>query len=106
MIVVVFIFVVLYNMFFECEKLFVFVGILMVLFFFSFNMMVVGSVMLCVIFDFGGFYFYVWVFIVYLLIIIVIIFIVGIFSDCYGCCLLILFGIVVFVLGSMGLGFV
>lgn len=95
-----------HNTLSEREKLLAFAGILTVLFLSSLNMTVVGSAMPRVISDLGGFHLYAWAFTAYSLTTTVTIPIVGTLSDRYGRRPLILLGIVVFALGSMGLGFV
>ncbi|MGM9322815.1 MDR family MFS transporter [Deinococcus aquaticus] len=90
----------------EREKILAFVGILTVLFLSSLNLTVVGSAMPRVISDLGGFHLYAWAFTAYSLATTITIPIVGTISDRYGRRPLILLGIAVFTLGSVGLGFV
>ncbi|GAA0497737.1 MDR family MFS transporter [Deinococcus depolymerans] len=90
----------------EREKILAFVGILTVLFLSSLNLTVVGSAMPRVISDLGGFHLYAWAFTAYSLATTITIPIVGTVSDRYGRRPLILLGIAVFTLGSVGLGFV
>ncbi|GGR59722.1 MFS transporter [Deinococcus seoulensis] len=90
----------------EREKILAFVGILTVLFLSSLNLTVVGSAMPRVISDLGGFHLYAWAFTAYSLATTITIPIVGTISDRYGRRPLILLGIAVFALGSVGLGFV
>lgn len=88
------------------EKILAFVGVLTVLFLSSLNMTVVGSAMPRVIADLGGFHLYTWAFTAYSLATTITIPIVGTVSDKYGRRPLILLGILIFSLGSIGLGFV
>jgi EmrB/QacA subfamily drug resistance transporter len=88
------------------EKLLAFAGILTVLFLSSLNLTVVGSAMPRVIADLGGFHLYAWAFTAYSLATTVTIPVVGTISDKYGRRPLILLGILIFALGSVGLGFV
>lgn len=88
------------------QKTLAFVGILTVLFLASLNMTVVGSAMPRVISDLGGFALYAWAFTAYSLATTITIPIVGTVSDRYGRRPLLLAGIVVFALGSVGLGLV
>lgn len=88
------------------EKVLAFVGILTVLFLSSLNLTVVGSAMPRVISDLGGFHLYAWAFTAYSLATTITIPIVGTISDKYGRRPMILLGIVIFTLGSVGLGFV
>ncbi|PNY81982.1 MDR family MFS transporter [Deinococcus koreensis] len=88
------------------EKILAFVGVLTVLFLASLNMTVVGSAMPRVISDLGGFHLYAWAFTAYSLTTTITIPIVGTISDRFGRRPLLLFGIAVFALGSVALGFV
>ena len=90
----------------EREKILAFAGILTVLVLSSLNLTVVGSAMPRVISDLGGFHLYAWAFTAYSLATTITIPIVGTISDRYGRRPLILLGIAVFALGSVGLGFV
>ncbi|GGM03029.1 MDR family MFS transporter [Deinococcus aerophilus] len=90
----------------ERQKILAFTGILTVLFLSSLNLTVVGSAMPRVISDLGGFHLYAWAFTAYSLATTVTIPIVGTISDRLGRRPLILLGIAVFALGSVGLGFV
>lgn len=89
----------------EREKIMAFVGILTVLFLSSLNLTVVGSAMPRVISDLGGFHLYAWAFTAYSLATTITIPVVGTISDRVGRRPLILLGIAVFALGSVGLGF-
>ncbi len=89
----------------ERNKVMAFVGILTVLFLASLNLTVVGSAMPRVISDLGGFHLYAWAFTAYSLATTIIIPVVGTISDRVGRRPLILLGIAVFALGSVGLGF-
>ena len=88
------------------EKLLAFAGILTVLFLASLNLTVVGSAMPRVISDLGGFHLYAWAFTAYSLATTIVIPIVGTISDRFGRRPLLLFGIAVFALCSVALGFV
>ncbi|CAM3938057.1 MDR family MFS transporter [Deinococcus frigens] len=88
----------------ERDKIMAFVGILTVLFLSSLNLTVVGSAMPRVISDLGGFHLYAWAFTAYSLATTITIPIVGTISDRVGRRPLILLGIAVFALGSVGLG--
>lgn len=87
------------------DRIMAFVGILTVLFLSSLNLTVVGSAMPRVISDLGGFHLYAWAFTAYALATTITIPIVGTISDRVGRRPLILLGIAVFALGSVGLGF-
>ncbi|MFK7603660.1 MDR family MFS transporter [Deinococcus sp. SM5_A1] len=87
------------------DRVMAFVGILTVLFLSSLNLTVVGSAMPRVISDLGGFHLYAWAFTAYALATTITIPIVGTISDRVGRRPLILLGIAVFALGSVGLGF-
>ncbi|GGL68672.1 MFS transporter [Deinococcus aerolatus] len=89
----------------ERDRIMAFVGILTVLFLSSLNLTVVGSAMPRVISDLGGFHLYAWAFTAYSLATTITIPIVGTISDRVGRRPLILLGIAVFALGSVGLGF-
>ncbi|AIZ44318.1 multidrug transporter [Deinococcus radiopugnans] len=89
----------------ERDKIMAFVGILTVLFLSSLNLTVVGSAMPRVISDLGGFHLYAWAFTAYSLATTITIPVVGTISDRVGRRPLILLGIAVFALGSVGLGF-
>jgi EmrB/QacA subfamily drug resistance transporter len=90
----------------ERQKILAFTGILTVLFLSSLNLTVVGSAMPRVISDLGGFHLYAWAFTAYSLATTITIPVVGTISDRLGRRPLILLGIAIFALGSVGLGFV
>lgn len=88
------------------EKQMAFIGILTVLFLASINMTVVGSAMPRIISELGGFELYAWAFTIYSLVTTITIPIAGTLSDRLGRRPILLFGIVVFALGSAALAFV
>ena len=89
----------------HAEKMLAFSGILLVLFLASLNGTVVGTALPRIIAELGGLNLYTWAFTAYILAQTVTLPIYGKLSDIYGRKVILLFGIVVFMLGSVLGGF-
>lgn len=76
--------------------MFLLIGLIIVMFFFVFDGIIVGIVMLRIVGDFGGLSMMIWLIIVYLLMLIMVVLIVGKFVDLVGCRVIYVIGFIIF----------